>query len=124
MRLLPRSRRRPRRRRVSRAARAIRAAAVVNALAAAGRRRRGLRLTVRGTPIGVLIASGGLTVVLVRRRRRRRRRLEADLGPPNQSAPGDRVAPGTGAPAAAADAPAGPNEGAPGHAPEPAERPS
>ena len=123
MTLLPRSRHRPRRRRLSRAARAIRAAAVVDALVAAGRRRRGLRLGVRGTPIGALIASGGLTVVLVRRRRRRRR-LEADLGPPNQSAPGDRVAPGTGAPAAAADAPAGPNEGAPGHAPEPAERPS
>ena len=122
MTLLPRSRHRPRCRRLSRAARAIRAAAVVDALVATGRRRRGLRLGVRGTPIGALIASGGMTVVLVRRRRRRR--LEADLGPPNQSAPGDRVAPGTGAPAAAADAPAGPNEGAPGHAPEPAERPS
>lgn len=113
MTLVPRSRRR---RRLSRAARAIRSAVMVKALVAAARRRRGLGLALRGTPIGVLIAFVGLIVAVVRRRRRRR--LEAELGPPNQSAPGDRVGPGAGTRAPAGSVPAGPNEGAPGHAPE------
>jgi hypothetical protein len=117
MTLVPRSRRHRRRRRLSRAARAIRSAAIVNALVAAARRRRSLRLALRGSPLGALVASGGLVAVVVRRRRRRRR-LEADLGPPNQSAPGYRVGPGTDTPPPATDVSAGPNEGAPGHEPE------
>ena len=124
MTLAPRSRRRRPHRRLTRAAKAVRSAALVKALAAVARRRRALWLALRGSPLGAALAAGVLVVAIARRRRRRR--LEADLGPPNESAPGHRVGPGVAAPAAPAGLPAGPNEGAPGHepAPEPAEPPT
>jgi hypothetical protein len=123
MKLVP-APRRGRRRSLPRVARAIRLVALVRALAAATRRGRGPWLALRGSPLGLVLAAAlGRAAV---RRRRRRRRLEADLGPPNESAPGHRVGPATDVPGAAADVPHGPNQGAPGHepAPEPAERPS
>jgi hypothetical protein len=117
MKLVPSPRRR-RRRSIPLVTRAIRLVALVKALAAV--RRRGLWLALRGSPLGLALAAAALALAAVRRRRRR---LEADLGPPNESAPGHRVGPATDAPA---DVPDGPNQGAPGDepAPEPAERAS
>jgi hypothetical protein len=97
----------------------IRSLAPGKRLTAAVRRNRGVALAMRGTP-GIALGGAALAVA----RRRRRARLEAELGPPNERAPGHHVAPPTPAatpPKAAATAP---NEGAPGHAPaepEPAE---
>ena len=116
MTLVPRSRRRRPRRKHTRAAKAIRLAALVRALAAAARRRCAIWLALRGSPLGMALATGAVIVALARRRRRRRQ-LEADLGPPNESAPGHRVGPGTSAPGTQAELPAGPNEGAAGHEP-------
>ena len=114
--------RRTRRRRASRASRIIQTLRSL-ALARVGvgmlRRRRGLALALRASPIGLVLAAlvGALGI-----RRRRRRRLEAELppGPPNESAPGhDIPSAGTAAesPPSVSVGASGPNEGAPGHAP-------
>jgi hypothetical protein len=125
MKLVPAPRRRRRRRRLAVIAAAIRSAALLRALVAVVRRRRGLRLALRGSPLGIALAAGALLLGAVRRRRRRRR-LEAELGPPNESAPGHRLGPPAAAPAPPADVAGAPNQGATGEQPasEPAERPS
>lgn len=117
-------RRRSRRARAGRVAtsalKTIRSIALIKALLTAVRRRRGLALALRGGP---LVIAAGVLALLVRRRRRRR--LEADLGPPNESAPGHQVAP---APLAAvpgdAEMAESPNQGAPGQAAEQASAPT
>jgi hypothetical protein len=111
------SRRRRARRATSSALRTIRSIALVRALLAAVRRRRALALAVRGGPAAIAVA----VVLALLARRRRRARLEAELGPPNQSAPGHQVAPS--APLAVPgdpDAAEAPNQGAAGAAVEPA----
>lgn len=121
-----RLRRNPRRRRAQRTAtktaKAIRSLAIIRAIVAVIGRRRALALALRGGPFGLL---AGLAVMIFRRRRARRQ-LEADLGPPNQSATGDfqpTATSATATPEAASShsqqtAPA-PNEGATAHEPQP-----
>jgi len=89
MTLRRRSRRRRARRATSSAFKTIRSIALVRALLAAVRRRRALELALRGGPAALAAA----LVVAVLARRRRRARLQAELGPPNQSAPGHHAPP-------------------------------
>jgi hypothetical protein len=107
------SRRRHARRTLRSVTKKIRSLAPGKRLTAAVRRNRGVAFARRGTP-GIAVGGAALAVVA---RRRRRARLEADLGPPNESAPGHDVAPPAATPPKAAAT--APNEGAPGH--EPAE---
>ncbi|MFL5821110.1 MAG: hypothetical protein ACJ76S_10575 [Solirubrobacteraceae bacterium] len=92
---------------------------MIEAVVAAARRPRARWLAMRGSPLGVPVA-GALVVMIVRRRRRRR--LETELGPPNESAPGHRVGPAASAPDVPTDPQTAPNEGAAGH--EPAQEPA
>ena len=112
-------RRRSRRARAGRVAtsalKTIRSIALIKALLTAVRGRRSLALALRAGPLAI----GAAGVLALLARRRRRRRLEADLGPPNESAPGHQVAP---APLAAvpgdAEMAESPNQGAPGQTAE------
>lgn len=115
-------RRNSRRRRVQRTAtttaKAVRSFAIVRAIVAILGRRRATALLARTGPLG-LLAAGLMWVV---RRRRQRKQLEADLGPPNQSAPGDFQPSATTPTAAqqmASDQAPAPNEGATAHEPQP-----
>jgi hypothetical protein len=85
-------------------------------VSAVARRGRGSAPARRGTP-GIAAGAALLAVIA---RRRRRARLEAELGPPNESAPGRHEPPQTSAATPPTPASASPNEGAPGH--EPAEQ--
>lgn len=101
-------------RRASRRRRARRTLrSVTRKLRSLARRNPSMARAVRGTPA---IAAGGAVLAVIGRRRRRAR-LEAELGPPNESAPGHHVAPPTPAPAPPKAAATAPNEGAPGHEP-------
>lgn len=121
MRLRPNSRRHRAQRTATKTAKAVRSLAIIRAIVAILGGRRALALALRGGPFGLLV---GLALMIVRRRRARKQ-LQADLGPPNQSAPGDFQP----APTAAAEpeasftaadqtAPA-PNQGATAHEPQP-----
>lgn len=82
------SRRRRARRAAGKAGKVVRGWAVLKAVRSALRHRRGVGLALRGSP--ALLAAGAGWALL---RRRRARRLEAELGPPNESAPGHRLPP-------------------------------
>ena len=113
MRLRRHSRRARVQRKASRTAKTVRSLAIIRAIVAVLGRRRALALAVRGGPFGLLAGA----VMLILRRRRARRQLEADLGPPNQSAPGEFQPAAPPGPAPSPDGPEAetspaPNQGA------------